>query len=183
MGGTGGGWREREREGETEAPFWSQWKHLLTPHQERAAKIISASWGVHKHERRAQEAGPPSPACSVSFSFPPTLFFSPLPAAPPLLFNFSFRPSFQCYRVWKCLLRVVGAKRKPRSRFVQFTPTQCIVRKVLFAKVFFILLTFRFTPSLRWFKYGINEKEDGREETFVYDNVDKNQVLSCKKFN
>lgn len=36
---------------------------------------------------------------------------------------------------------------------------------------------------LRWFKYGINGKEDGREETFLYDNVDKNlQVLSCKKF-
>lgn len=48
-----------------------------------AAKIISASWGVHKHKRRAREAGPralrASPAFSSSFfhlSLPLLLSFS-----------------------------------------------------------------------------------------------------------
>lgn len=55
----------------------------------RAAKIISASWGVHKHERRAQEAGPWVLRASQAFFS----LFSSLPAAPPLSFNFSFCPS------------------------------------------------------------------------------------------
>lgn len=55
----------------------------------RAAKIISASWGVHKHERRAQEAGPWVLRASQAFMSPFFLLYLLL-----LLSNFFFYFSF-----------------------------------------------------------------------------------------
>lgn len=81
----GGGKRhtETERERERDPCLVTVETFTDTP-PGRAAKIISASWGIHKHERRAQQAGPWVLHASL---------FSPLSAAPPLLFNFSFHSS------------------------------------------------------------------------------------------
>ena len=90
--------RERARERESERERASERERgpcLVTVETSpdtppgRAAKIISASWGVHKHERRAQEAGPWVLSASQAFFS----LFSSLPAAPPPLFcSFSFYP-------------------------------------------------------------------------------------------
>lgn len=88
-----GGWqreREKDRERERErGPCLVTVETSPDTPPGRAAKIISASWGVHKHERRAQEAGPWVLSASQAFFSP----FSSLPAAPPPLFcSFSFYP-------------------------------------------------------------------------------------------
>ena len=70
-----------------EAPAWSQWKPLPDTPPWRAAKIISASWGIHKHERRA-------PECSMLHKLSAPLSSSS-PSSSSSLLQFLF-PSLLC---------------------------------------------------------------------------------------